>query len=85
MITKDMVVEASKTTPHIKLAKKVYAKFPPDSKDKRGGTMNVMLTGDTASALGETDYTNVVLDTMKPEDLGKLATLFKIPAPKGSK
>ena len=60
------------------LEKKVYSKFPSDSRMKRGGRLQVMLTGTTASRLKRDDYSLVYLDELSAEDLSALAKVFKV-------
>lgn len=61
-----------------KVERAVYRAFPPDSKSKRGGRLEVMLTGNTAKILREPEYTTVVLGELSEEDLRKLATLLRV-------
>lgn len=65
-------------TDRAKLEKKVYSKFPPDSRMKRGGRLQVMLTGNTASKLKKPNYELVFLDELSDKDLDTLADMFKV-------
>jgi hypothetical protein len=60
------------------LEKRIFSKFPPDSKMKGGGGLKVMLTGDAASKLKEDPYTVVALKDLSDAELQTLATLFKV-------
>ena len=50
----------------------VFKKFPPDSKMKGGGRLRVMLTGNTASAVGVPNYTTRYLDQLDDDQLKAL-------------
>lgn len=54
----------------------VAGKFPPDSKMGKGANRTVMLTGNTAKALGKSNYTSVKLSELSDEDLDKLYALL---------
>lgn len=58
----------------------VFRKFPPDSRSKAGGRLNVMLTGMTAKALKVPSYTTVALGDLPESDLQKLAETLRVKA-----
>ena len=62
----------------VQLEKKVYAKFPPDSKSKHGSRLKVMLTGKTAEVLRKSSYSLVFLDELSDKELETLADTVKV-------
>lgn len=64
-----------KLTPKNRTAieKFVFSKFPPDSKTKRSGRMQVMVTGDVAKTVGTQSYTLLYLDAIPCDQLVALA------------
>ena len=53
----------------------IAAKFPPDSKKGKGPNRVLMLTGDTAKALGRKNYDSVKLSELSDEEIDKLHKL----------
>lgn len=60
------------------LETQIFRKFPPDSKSKSGGRLNVMLTGSAAKALKKPSYTTVALSDLSAADLQKLAEAMNV-------
>ena len=57
---------------------RVFKKFSPCDKMIRKGKHLVMLTGNVASVLGESNYKSVNLEDLSKEDLDKLVSLFGV-------
>lgn len=74
-----LTVKQAKATPdRDALEKMVFAKFPPDSRQKSGNRLTVMLTGPTAKALRRDAYETVALADLKDSELQKLADTIKV-------
>lgn len=61
-----------------KLEKAVFARFPPDSRQRKGSDLVVMLTGDTASTLKRDQYDMVRLSTLSDPELELLAKTLRL-------
>jgi hypothetical protein len=82
----DQLTGKGRSTPKIAkggLAEQIFRKFPPDSKSKASGRLNVMLTGSAAKALKLPSYTTVALGDLSADDLQTLAETMKVKAAAG--
>ncbi len=79
-ILAQLVAKPQTKTAKSALESLIFRKFPPDSRSKAGGRLNVMLTGSAAKALKMPSYTTVALGDLPESDLHKLAETLRVTA-----